>query len=230
MILLLLDSGILQYFIFLFCLNLVFGIVTAIIGFIGFIFLLISLILFCSIGFLFRYEKRLTNDNFYVSPTDGKIIYTQDNIKDFPDIIENYNLYNSQTYSLVKIKSNVQNTYFKISPCDGIIEDIQIIPPRTIGKNSNFSYKSHRFYIIINIAVNENNIKKNVFLLFEILYLDKDYDLYKLYVEKNQKVIKGDILICTHFYSIINIYLPVNSIKNSVNQSLFYGETSIKYE
>ena len=43
MTLLLLDSGILQYFILLFILNLIFGIITAMIGFVGFVFLLIHL-------------------------------------------------------------------------------------------------------------------------------------------------------------------------------------------
>jgi hypothetical protein len=226
MTLLLLDSGISQYLIFLFFLNLVFGIVTAIIGFIGFIFLFVSLFLILSIGYLFRYEKRLASESFYVSPTDGKIIYVNNNLPNLPDII-NKSFYEKSPYSLLMIKSDIQNTFFKISPCDGVIEDIIIMPPRTI-KNSNFVHKSHKTHILINIAIDKDNEKKNLFLVFEVLYLDKDYDLYKLYVEKNQKISKNDVLICVHFYSIIYMYIPSDFIKNSVNQSLFYTETSLQ--
>ena len=230
MTLLLLDSGILQYFILLFILNLIFGIITAMIGFVGFVFLLISLVLLVSIGYLFRYEKRINHENFYVSPADGKITKIQDNVH-LPDIIENSNFYTkNQAYSHLIIESPIQNNFFKTSPCDGVIEDIKIIPPRTINRNSNFIHKNHRSYILINIGFEKDGEKKNLFLIFEIYYLDKDYDLYKLYIEKNQKVEKGDLLICVHFATIIHVYLPVNSIKNSPNQSLFYNETSIKYE
>jgi hypothetical protein len=228
---LLLDSGILQYFFFLFFLNIIFGLITAMIGFIGFIFLLISLIILVGVGYLFGYEKRITHEDFYVSPADGKIININNNIEKLPDIIENSAVYNNLTpYSFLTIESNIQNNFFKTSPCDGVIENITIIPPKTINKNSNFVHKTHKVYIILNITFEEENKKKNLFLIFEVLYLDKDYDLYKIYVEKNQKIQKGDILICVHFYSKIYMYIPTNAIKNSLNQSLFYSETSIKYE
>ena len=231
MILLLLNSGILQYFLFLFFLNIIFGVVTAMIGFIGFIFLFISLIALFGIGYLFGYEKRITHEDFYVSPTDGKIINIQNNMEKLPDIIENSNSYNNLSdYSFLTIESNINHNFFKTSPCDGTIENITIIPPKTINKNSNFIHKSHKVYITIHMSFEKDKEKKNLFLIFEILYLDKDYDLYKLYVEKNQKIQKGEILICVHFYSKIYMYIPTNLIKNSVNQSLFYSETSIKYE
>lgn len=230
MILLLFDSGIMKYFILLFFISLIFGLITAMIGFIGFIFLLISLILIISVGYLFRYEKRITHESFYVSPTDGKIIHIENNIKSLPDIIENNNIYMENPYSLLIISSDIQNIFFKTSPCDGIIEDINIINPKTINKHSNFTHKSYRSYIIINIKIKKNNKYKNIFLIFEILYLDKENNLYKLYVNKNQKIQKGDLLICLHFYSKIYMYLPVSSIKNLLNQSLFYSETSIKCE
>jgi hypothetical protein len=228
MMILILNSGIIRYLIIFIIINLFCGILTAILGFFGFILLFLSLLITYCLLYLFRYEDHvidITNNNLYVSPTDGKIAKITYNIDYLPDIIENYEEYKKKyNYSLIEIQSNLSHVFFKTSPCDGVINKIKIIKPRTININSNFKHLPYRKYVTFEII---NNKKEIVILIFEIPYIDKNFDLYKIYVEEGETVKQDNILICVHFYSYIYFYLPASSVKNTINQSLFYGETLI---
>jgi hypothetical protein len=229
MMILILNSGVIKYFIIFLFINLFCGILTVILGFFGFLLLFLSLIITYFIIYLFRYEDHvidINNNNLYVSPTDGRIVKITENIGILPDIIENNQEYiKKNTYTLIEIQSNLNNIFFKTSPLNGIINKIKIIEPRTININSNFKHLSHRKYIIFEIENQKNEI---LILIFEIPYVDKNFNLYEIYVKEGDTVKQDTILICIHFYSYIFFYVPAASIKNTINQSLFYGETLIQ--
>jgi hypothetical protein len=162
---------------------------------------------------------RIIKEGKYVSPTDGRVVAIEE-VNNLPDIIENHKKYTN--YLSITIVSHINNVYFKYAPCDGIIDEIVIFNPKAIDKNSNFLHKIHRTYISLHLLT-EN--KEKIFIVVEVLFADKNYDLYTLYVEKGIKFKKGDVLLCVHFYSKLFLYIPHQPLQIQLNQSLFYHET-----
>jgi hypothetical protein len=229
----LLDSGVTRYIFTLFFINILFAFLTALLGIIFFVFFLISFCTLFGVGYFFRTEERIINENSIVSPTDGlikEIVF----LEKLPDIITNNEQY--QKYHSILMVSNLNNLYFKYTPCDGKIEDIQIFLPRHIPKNSNFVHKNYRTYLSIHIikdfnkkSSNKNKEKQeSVFLIFELLCADEYHNLYNLYINKGDIVTKGQMLLCAHFYSLTYLLVPGNyDLKIHQNQSLFSRETAI---
>lgn len=230
---LLLNSGILRYINILFGASLFFAFFSVFIGFICFILFLICFISLYLVGYFFRTEDRILNESFIVSPTDGKVLDIQI-IQTLPDIL---NYTNTKPYQLILIESGFNRIYFKYSPVDGIVEDIFVFTPRSINKNSNFAHKNYRTYVCFKILIynqiNKKNTKKDkeyIFIVNEVLFAERNYNLYYLYVNKGEIVNKGDLLICNHFYSILWLYIPQLEkleVKLKKRQSLFYKETSL---
>jgi len=217
----LLNSGVMTYINLLFFLSLLFSLFASILGFIFFIFFTITFLCIYGTVYLFRYEDRIINNGDLVSPSDGNVINII-NMEILPDIITNYKDYNN--YTCVVIKSSFNNTYFKHAPCGGVIQEIKILPPKTIDKKSNFTHSSYKTYIIIEIL---NNKKENVFLIMEVIFADQNHNCYYLYVEKDMEVVKGQLLICLHFYSKLFLLFPTQVLQVQNNQSLLYKETCI---
>ena len=217
----LLDSGVMRYINILFFLSLLFALFASILGFVFFIFFTITFLSIYGTVYLFRYEDRIISNGELVSPADGNIIHIS-NLEILPDIITNYKNYNH--YTCLIIQSSFNNIYFKHAPCGGVIKDIKILAPKSIDKKSNFLHKSYKQYIIIEILTNNN---ENIFLIIEAIFADENYNCYYLYVEKDMEVIKGQILICVHFYSKLFFLFPTSPLKVQNNQSLLYKEISI---
>lgn len=213
-----------RYVNILFFVTFVFALLTVILGFISFIFFAISFISLYVIMYFFRAEDRITHRAPVVSPSDGRITSITSH-KLLPDILPNYKSY--KDYICVSIVSNFNNIYFKYAPCDGVIEDIKVLNPHTINKHSNFTHKPHRTYVVFHILHLE---KTHVFLVVEVLFADRNYDLYTLYVQKGSKVKKGDMLICAHLYSKVLVFLPSHDINVQMGQSLFHNETPLVNE
>lgn len=217
-----LNSGLMKYITTLSVLTVLFAFLINIIGIIGFIFFAICFCLIGAIFYFFRSEERIIKEGLYVSPTDGRVNNIS-KIDILPDIIDNNSKYNN--YTVINMTSNLNNIYFKYSPCDGTIINIKTFFPGSIGKASNFIHTKHKNHLVMTIM---NEKKENVFLIFELLFLDKNHNLYTLYVENGTKIKKGDMLLCAHFYSKIFLYIPQNKpLKIQSGQSLLYKETVI---
>lgn len=218
----LLDSGIMSYINILFFITLGCAFFTSIIGFVFFIFFLISFLSMYFVFYCFRLEDRIINHSSIVSCSDGKITEIR-NFENLPDIINNHDKYHN--YQGINIYSGINNIYFKHSPCDGVIEDIQFYEPRSINKNSNFPHKKHHSYVVFTIV---NKKQEKIFLIIEYLFIDQKKKSHNLYVNIKDEINKGDLLICTHFFSNIWLLIPSEyKIKVCKNQSLLYNETSI---
>lgn len=215
------NSGVIGYVNILFFSTVLFAFLTALAGFTCFIFFILSLLGIYFIVFLFRKEDRVIASGEILSPSDGYVKSIEENIK-IPKFIEeeNENLFHS-----IKIFSNLLQVYFKFSPCDGKIEDIKIFLPGTIKNFYDFPINKYRSYVIIKIKTKNNSF---IYFLFEILFIDKNYDLYYIYVKKNEEIKKGDLLICIHFHSFLYMFIPNDKkILIKKKSSLLYSETII---
>lgn len=224
----LLDSGVVKYMNVFFLLSLFFAFLSSLVGFIFFGFFMISLSALYLLGYLFRTDERILSNGSIVSPTDGKVVSIQV-VNELPDIINTANINYHGSYNMIVINSSLNNTYYKFSPADCVVESINIFFPKMINKNSNFIHKNYRTYIsfklrLINPAKTEIDY---IMMIVEVLFADKNYNVYNLYVKEGETLKKGDLMICAHFYSNTWIYLKQQEINVQKGQSLFYKETNI---
>lgn len=226
----LLNSGVVKYINIFFFLSLFFAFLSVLVGFIFFGFFVVSFSSLYLIGYLFRTEDRVLNKNLMVSPTDGKVtsIHME---KELPDFINKQNITYKGNYTVITIRSFFNDTYYKYAPADCYIEQLNIFPPQTISKHSNFKHKNYRTYISFKLRLKGSDTNgenfKYVIIVMEILFADKNYDIYNLYVKVGDELNKGDMLVCSHFYSMLWIYLEEQELNIQKGQSLFYKETSL---
>ncbi|OED45471.1 hypothetical protein AB836_01065 [Rickettsiales bacterium (ex Bugula neritina AB1)] len=185
------DSGIAKYIIWLSILNFFLSFLSLFFGISMFFFYSISFILIILIFYLFRAdERKIFQNNGIIAYGDGDIL---DNYVLSPEIFGN-----NDDYNCLEIKSNFSNIYFKYAPVNGkIIDIIEFYGYEKKSFNYNINISKSNKYVGFQIQ----NEKDFFFILFEVLHIDKNYSMYKIYVEKNTDISQGDLIFCSHFYS-----------------------------
>lgn len=212
------NSGLQNYILWLGILNFSLSFLSVFFGVTMFFFYTISALGIIMMFYLFRTEEReIFQENSIVAYGDGSIISHQFRSPDVFNIHEEYNC--------LEIISGVNNIYFKYAPVNGKVVNILEF------------YGYEKFNIVHSIKIAKTNKyigfhiehdQENMFILFEVLHVDKSYAMYKIYKDIGDEVKKGDLIFCSHFYS--KSYFFINKKHTLLvhkGQKVLYNQTII---